>query len=149
MKALIQFLAAASLASVAGLASATTVYQEGYGASQSAAAATAASLWRSNYPNGTYQGIYRCNPVGGATQTSGSWVCVAYGDQPAAPPKVIVTASAHGDPASLACQRAIADWNTQYGSTATFTGTSVVEVYGNGGNNRPTDFICTATGYKN
>lgn len=149
MKALIQSLAAMSLACVATLASADTIYVEGYGMNQSLAATAASANWRSAYPNGSYQGIYRCVPVGGATAPNGSWVCIAYGDVPTAPPKVIVTASAHGDPASLACQRAVASWNAQYAATSSFTGTSVVEVYGNGANNRPTDFICTATGYKN
>ncbi|MFG6468318.1 hypothetical protein [Roseateles sp. BYS87W] len=149
MKACIPSLAALTLACFATLAGATTVYVEGFGATQSLAATAASNNWRSSYPNGTYQGIYRCSPVGGATAPNGTWDCVAYGDVPSTPPKTIVTASAHGDPASLACQRAMTSWNSQYGATSTFTGTSVVEVYGNGGNARPTDFICTATGYKN
>lgn len=145
MKTILTVLMLASM-SFAGIAQAATVYVSRISTSVQVASANAEAAWKSQYPNGTYWGIFRCANAGGATGQSPYWECVAYGEDNVSNNVAIVTTSASSVMPADACNKAINAWTAQYGATGTLTGTSIREVYGNGANQRPTEFICTASG---
>ena len=134
------------LVSFVSVAEAGTVYSEGYGDTVELASDRASTVWHNTYPGGSYWGISRCLNPNGASQPVGNgprWVCVAYGDYVA--PLVVTTTGRSYMPAD-SCAKAINSWTALYGANGTLTGTSIIEVYGNGANSRPTEFICTASG---
>lgn len=145
MKKFIGLLVIALAASV-GVAQAATVYVSRISTSVPVASANAEAAWKAQYPNGTYWGIFRCANAGGATGQSPYWECVAYGEDNVSNNVVVVTTTASSMMPADACTRAINAWTAQYGATGTLGGTSIREVYGNGANQRPTEFICTASG---
>ncbi len=145
MKIIIKSLVVA-LFLVAAVAEATTVYVSRISTSTQVASTNAEAAWKSQYPNGTYWGILRCANTGGATSSGPYWECVAYGEDNISNNVSIVTTSASSSMPADSCAQAISAWTAQYGAIGTLTGTSIREVYGNGGNQRPTSFICTASG---
>jgi hypothetical protein len=145
MKKIFGVLVVALVASIS-VAQAATVYVSRISTSVHVASANAEAAWKAQYPNGTYWGIFRCANAGGATGQSPYWECVAYGEDNISNNVSIVTASARDMMPAVACNKAITAWTTQYGATGTLTGTSIIEVYGNGPNQRPTEFVCTASG---
>ena len=134
------------LFSIAAAAEAATVYVSRISTSVQAASVNAEAAWKAQYPNGTYWGILRCGNSGGATSPSQYWECVAYGEDNISNNVSVVTTTGSSDMPADSCAKAINAWTAQYGAIGTLTGTSIREVYGNGANQRPTLFICTASG---
>lgn len=143
MKIILKLLILAFFSSIS-VAQAATVYVSRMGPTSEAASASAEVAWKAQYPGGNYWGIFRCGLASGASSPGPQiWECAAWGDYVA--PLVVTVTARHMMPAT-ACSNAIATWTAQYGATGTLTGTSIIEIYGNGANQRPTAFDCTASG---
>lgn len=146
MKIILKLLILALFSSI-GVAQAATVYVSRMGTTVTVASANAEAAWKAQYPGGTYWGIYRCGLASGASSPGPQiWECAAYGEYTAPAVPLVVTTTARDMMPAVACNKAITAWTTQYGATGTLTGTSIIEVYGNGPNQRPTEFVCTASG---